>query len=95
MQDHKKKKKRKSLLTVQTSAHIHYSEYTYSQLLPLITLMHECCENPRKHHAAIYEKYSDKRFKRASLFVEAEMSKGFRVPDLPQKDPTLDPKGEQ
>ncbi|OJJ51202.1 hypothetical protein ASPZODRAFT_148528 [Penicilliopsis zonata CBS 506.65] len=65
-----------------TPAHVHYSGYTYSQLFPLLSLMYECCENPRKHHAAIYEKYTDKRFKRASLFVEAEMRKGFRLPEL-------------
>ena len=44
--------------------------------------MMECCEIPRKHHAAIYEKYTDKRYKRASLFVEAEMRKGFRLPEV-------------
>ena len=41
--------------------------------------MYECCENPHKHHSAIYEKYQDKRYKRASRFVENEMYKGFRV----------------
>ncbi|KAL1969709.1 hypothetical protein VTN77DRAFT_8262 [Rasamsonia byssochlamydoides] len=63
-------------------AHVYYSNYTYSQLHPLITLILECCENPQKHHAAIYEKYADRRFKRASLFVEAELAKGFRIPDI-------------
>lgn len=43
--------------------------------------MMECCEIPRKHHAAIYEKYADRKFKRASLFAEAEMRKGFRLPE--------------
>ncbi|OGM41546.1 G2/mitotic-specific cyclin [Aspergillus bombycis] len=65
-----------------TPAHVHYAGYTYSQLYPLISLMMECCEIPRKHHAAIYEKYTDKRFKRASLFVEAEMRKGFNLPEI-------------
>ncbi|RAL14920.1 uncharacterized protein BO97DRAFT_260617 [Aspergillus homomorphus CBS 101889] len=64
-----------------TPAHAHYAGYTYSQLLPLISLMVECCERPGKHHAAIYEKYTDKRYKRASLFVEAEMKRGFLLPD--------------
>ncbi|RAH67642.1 cyclin family protein [Aspergillus aculeatinus CBS 121060] len=64
-----------------TPAHTHYAGYTYSQLLPLISLMMECCERPSKHHAAIYEKYTDKRYKRASLFVEAEMKRGFLLPD--------------
>ena len=44
--------------------------------------MVECCENPQRHHNAIYEKYSDKRFKRAALFVENEMAKGFQVFDV-------------
>ncbi|PLN77058.1 putative G2/mitotic-specific cyclin [Aspergillus taichungensis] len=65
-----------------TPAHVHYAGYTYSQLFPLVYLMMECCETPRKHHAAIYEKYTDKRYKRASLFVEAEMRKGFRLPEV-------------
>lgn len=44
--------------------------------------MAECCENPHKHHAAIFDKYSDKRFKRAACFVENEMKRGFRVLDI-------------
>jgi hypothetical protein len=40
----------------------------------------ECCENPQKHHAAVYEKYSDRRYKRASNFVRGEMEKGFTLP---------------
>ncbi|OJJ65038.1 hypothetical protein ASPSYDRAFT_367930 [Aspergillus sydowii CBS 593.65] len=62
-------------------AHVHYAGYTYAQLYPLVSLLMECCEMPRKHHAAIYEKYTDKRFKLASLFVEAEMRKSFRLPE--------------
>jgi len=49
-----------------------------------VSLILECCENPQKHHSAIFEKYTDKRFKRASLFVEAEMKKGFRLPETPK-----------
>ncbi|KAE8146346.1 cyclin-like protein [Aspergillus avenaceus] len=73
-----------------TPAHLHYAGYTYSQLYPLISLMLECCEIPRKHHAAIYEKYTDKRFKRASLFVEAEMRKGFHLPDIAREKALFD-----
>ncbi|KAF9892527.1 hypothetical protein FE257_001636 [Aspergillus nanangensis] len=65
-----------------TTAHVHYGGYTYSQLLPLISLIMECCEMPRKHHAAIYEKYMDRRFKRSSGFAEAEIRNGFRVPEI-------------
>lgn len=45
-------------------------------------LMVECCENPQKHHAAIFDKYTDKRFKRAAYFVENEMKRGFQVMDV-------------
>lgn len=44
--------------------------------------MVECCENPQKHHSAIFEKYTDKRFKRASHFVENEMKRGFQIMDV-------------
>ncbi|KAI9039650.1 cyclin family protein [Aspergillus affinis] len=73
-----------------SAAHIHYAGYTYSQLLPLISLMMECCEIPRKHHAAIYDKYADRKFKRASLFAEAEMRKGFRLPETSQDSSIFD-----
>lgn len=68
-----------------TPAHAYYSGYIYKQLIPVMRTMIDCCENPRRHHGAIFEKYSDRRFKRASLYVEAEMLRGFslsRCPDL-------------
>lgn len=51
----------------------------------------ECCENPTKHHAAVFEKYSDRRYKRASLFVQGEIAKGFILPSLqnPSSRPSL------
>jgi len=58
-----------------------YSGYTFLQLRPLVTLLLECCEDPRKHHAAVYKKYCDKRYKRASAFVETEIQRGFQLPD--------------
>ncbi|KAH3913359.1 hypothetical protein HBH56_102110 [Parastagonospora nodorum] len=60
--------------------HVHYSGYTLSQLRQLLCTILECCDNPQKHHAAVYEKYTDKRYKRASIFVESEVSKGFSLP---------------
>lgn len=33
------------------------------------------------HHAAVYEKYADKRFKRASTYVEVQLQRGFVLPD--------------
>ncbi|CAI7632218.1 unnamed protein product [Penicillium glandicola] len=64
-----------------TPAHAFYSGYLYSQLIPVLTTLMECCENPRRHHAAIFEKYSDRRFKRASMFVEAELATDFALPE--------------
>ncbi|KAL8647488.1 MAG: hypothetical protein Q9210_005529 [Variospora velana] len=63
-------------------AHTYYSNYTYAQLYNLVVLMVECCEDPRKHHAAIFDKYTDKRYKRASLFSETEMRRGFQIMDI-------------
>jgi hypothetical protein len=70
------------LTDAQSPAHVYYSNYTYSQLYSIVLLMAECCEAPHRHHAAIFDKYSDKRFKRASNFVESEMKRGFRVADI-------------
>ncbi|KAK0130034.1 hypothetical protein ONS96_000572 [Cadophora gregata f. sp. sojae] len=63
-------------------AHVYYSGYTWTQLKPIVSMMMECCENPLKHHAAVFDKYSDRRYKRASQFVQAEMAKGFRLPAM-------------
>lgn len=69
------------LLTIlQTQGHVHYSGYTLQQLRQLLMVMLECCETPQKHHLAIFDKYTEKRFKRASIFVETEITKGFRLP---------------
>lgn len=60
--------------------HVHYSGYTYSQLQHCMSAMLSCCEDPQKHHTAIFDKYSDKRFKRASYFVQTEVQNGFTLP---------------
>ncbi|KAJ0116143.1 hypothetical protein J7T55_005089 [Diaporthe amygdali] len=60
--------------------HIHYSGYTWIQLKPLVAMLLECCRSPQKHHTAVYEKYADRRFKKASTFVEEEVNKGFVLP---------------
>ena len=67
---------------MQSPAHVYYSNYTYAQLYNLVLLLVECCEDPRKHHYAIFDKYTDKRYKRASHFVENEMKNGFQVLDI-------------
>lgn len=64
-----------------TPHHVYYSNYTYAQLHPLLRMLLYCAENPLKHHAAVYEKYADKRYKRASQYVEVELQRGFVLPD--------------
>ncbi|KAK5118926.1 hypothetical protein LTR62_000137 [Meristemomyces frigidus] len=71
-------------------AHVFYSNYTYAQLRQLLVGMLECCESPQKHHAAVFEKYMDKRYKRASTFVETEMRKGFQLPGI-VRGPSIGP----
>ncbi|RMY88310.1 hypothetical protein D0862_10469 [Hortaea werneckii] len=63
-------------------AHVFYSQYTYTQLRDLLAAMLECCELPEKHHNAVFEKYMDKRYKKAANFVVIEMEKGFTVPGV-------------
>lgn len=62
--------------------HVYFSNYTWSQLQSLVVLLLECCDDPQKHHCAIYDKYADKRYKRASHFVQSELNKGFQAMDL-------------
>ena len=45
--------------------------------------MVECCEDARRHHCAVFDKYTDKRYKKASQFCQGEMEKGFQVMDVP------------
>ncbi|KAI8966156.1 cyclin-like protein [Daldinia sp. FL1419] len=63
-----------------TPEHVHYSGYTFDQLKPLIALMLNCCRIARKHHRVVFEKYATRVFKRASIFVEEQIMKGFRLP---------------
>lgn len=63
-----------------TLAHVHFSGYTYVQLRQLLQTILECCEDPEKHHQAVFTKYADKRFKRASTYVQAQMVRGFSLP---------------
>ncbi|KAI0157653.1 hypothetical protein GGR57DRAFT_500603 [Xylariaceae sp. FL1272] len=63
-----------------TPSHVHYSGYTYSQLKPLVSMVLDCCHHARNHHSAVHDKYSDKRYRRASTYVEEEIKKGFTLP---------------
>lgn len=72
-----------------SKAHVHYSGYVVSQLRPVAQSILECCEDARKHHQAVFNKYCDKRYKRASAFVETELQRGFRLPGLFVSRPVL------
>ncbi|KAL3423413.1 G2/mitotic-specific cyclin-B [Phlyctema vagabunda] len=63
-----------------TPAHVFYSEYTWTQLRPLVSMIMECCESPQKHHQAVFEKYADRRYKKASIFVQSEVARGYTLP---------------
>jgi hypothetical protein len=40
----------------------------------------ECCQKQRDHHNAVFEKYAQKQYKKASIYVEGELAKGFELP---------------
>jgi hypothetical protein len=67
---------------LQTLAHVHYSGYTMSQLKPLVKMLFECCQYPRKHHSAVYEKYATPKYKLSSTFVEDKMATGVTLSQL-------------
>lgn len=74
-----------------TSGHVFYSNYTYSQIRHLLATLIDCLDDPETHHNAVFQKYTDRRFKRASLFVQTEMQKGFKLQSYPfefKADPT-------
>ena len=44
--------------------------------------MLDCCEDARLHHMTVFEKYKDNRYKRAAVYVEIQLARGFRLPEL-------------
>ncbi|KAI0600398.1 cyclin-like protein [Biscogniauxia sp. FL1348] len=62
-----------------TPSHVHYSGYTYNQLKPLIGMLLDCCRIARKHHKAVYDKYSESRYKHYARFVESQLMDGFTL----------------
>ncbi|KAK1831628.1 cyclin-like protein [Podospora conica] len=62
-----------------TPAHTYYSGYTTTQIKPLVAMIFDCCQDGRKHHGAIFEKYSSSKFQKSSTFVEAEINAGFKL----------------
>ncbi|KAI6245704.1 G2/mitotic-specific cyclin-4 [Erysiphe necator] len=71
-----------------TKQHVHYSGYTWTQLRPLVAMIKECCEFPQEHHNAVFEKYSDRKYKRAAQFVYSEI-RNFSLPSLQPYKPSL------
>jgi hypothetical protein len=49
-----------------------------SQLKPLVMTIFECCQDAKKHHCAVFEKYSSPKYKRAASYVADELEKGFK-----------------
>ena len=60
----------------QTEAHMFYSGYTWRQLYPTVLVLLDCLTHQREHHPSVFAKYAEKKFKRASRFVEEYMSQG-------------------
>lgn len=71
-----------------SQAHVYYSDYTYAQLFQQIRTILECCGEAEDHHGVVFEKYKDKRFKRASMFVKSEIHNGFQLPPLSSPNST-------
>ncbi|CAK7226192.1 B-type cyclin [Sporothrix curviconia] len=65
-----------------SSAHTHYSGYTWSQVRPLANTILHCCRHPGTHHAVVYDKYAHVKFKRAAVYVENEVRRGYVLPPL-------------
>lgn len=63
----------------QTSAHTHYSGYTINQLKPICELIFDCCHDAERHHTAVFEKYSDKKYKQAATFVQDQINAGIKL----------------
>ena len=48
----------------------------------MVCLLASCLQEPERHHRGVFNKYGDRRYKKASHFVQAELRKGFMVPSL-------------
>ena len=45
-------------------------------------MLFECCQYPRKHHGAVYEKYATPKYKQSSTYVEGRMANGLTLSQL-------------
>lgn len=48
----------------------------------MLHLIHSCLLEPQRHHPGIFRKYADRRYKKASYYVQAELRNGFVVPAM-------------
>jgi len=72
-----------------------YSGYTWRQIYHAALILLDCLTNGPEHHPAVFEKYAEKKFKRASRFVADYMSQGQFIEITeenasPQDDDSLD-----
>lgn len=69
-----------------TPKHVYFSTYTEDQLRPGAKAVRQTLENPLEHHAAIFEKYSERKFRRAASFVQNWISYAKEHPetDIPR-----------
>lgn len=52
-----------------TDLHVYFSGYTEKQLLPGVKALKEDLRDPLTNHKAVFEKYSERRFKRCALYA--------------------------
>lgn len=62
-----------------TEAHIYYTGYTAEQLVPLAEILEECCISTETHHRTIFQKYSERRFKRSACYVQEYLHELYGV----------------
>ncbi|KAG7748441.1 hypothetical protein KL912_002346 [Ogataea haglerorum] len=53
-----------------TEEHVFYSGYSEAQLRPLADVLIDNCIDYKNNHKAIFDKYSERRFKRSAIFVQ-------------------------
>lgn len=53
-----------------TPAHIFYSGYTVEQLIPIAAYILQSCRDARRHHSAVFNKYSTSTFRRVATYVQ-------------------------
>ncbi|KIH86949.1 g2 mitotic-specific cyclin [Sporothrix brasiliensis 5110] len=56
--------------------------YKGNWVRPLANTILHCCRHPGTHHAVVYDKYAHVKFKRAAVYVENEIRRGYQLPPL-------------